>query len=173
MQILNISNWYRSIILTSRDACSGNMKRMDLQKNANFYRLTISDIILILLILLFTIGTVLFAGQNLHSPLSNNQRISIFQNGKILKQLKLNKDREISLLNGKMKIEISGNKLRVKESNCNRQTCVHMGWISYPGETIACLPNGILIEIDPSDSSVVDAVIYWCSKGKCNERLSK
>ena len=130
------------------------------QKKPSFYRITISDIILILLIFLFTISTVIFASQDMYTPLAGNQKISIFHNGKFLKQLNLNKDQEIPLLDGNMTIEIRGGKLRVTKSDCTRQTCVHMGYISHQGETIACLPNRILIEVDPSESSVVDAVIY-------------
>ena len=136
------------------------MQKTASQKKPNFYRLTISDIILILLVFLFTISTVIFASQDMNNLLAGNQKISIFHNGKILKQLDLNKDREIPLLDGNMTVEIRGGKLRVTKSNCIRQTCMHMGFISHQGETIACLPNRILIEIDPSDSSVVDAVIY-------------
>ena len=130
------------------------------EKEAQFYRITVSDIILILLILLFTMSTVIFARQDMNNPLSDARKVSIFQDGKMLEQTMLNTDREIILLNGDMEIEISGNKLRVKKSNCSRQTCAHMGWISNPGETIACLPNKILIEIESSDSPIVDAVIY-------------
>ena len=96
----------------------------------------------------------------MNSPLPNDRKVSIFHEGKILRTLKLNKDQELTLFNGDMSIEVRDNKIRVKKSNCPRQTCVHMGWIYYPGERIACLPHKILIEIEPSDSSAVDAVIY-------------
>ena len=136
------------------------MQRIDPKKNVNIYRITVSDILLILFILFITIGIVLFAGKNIDSPLFKNQEVSIFHEGKILRKFKLNKNQEIVLLNGNMSIEIRDNKLRVKKSNCSRQTCVHMGWIYFPGEKIVCLPNKIFIEIEPSDSSYVDAVIY-------------
>lgn len=96
----------------------------------------------------------------MNSPLSNDREVSIFHEGKILKKLKLNKDQEFTLFNGDMSIEVRDNKIRVKKSNCPRQTCVHIGWIYYPGEKIACLPHKIFIEIESSDSFVVDAVIY-------------
>ena len=136
------------------------MKKISPEKEAIFYRITVSDIILVLLIFSFTISTVIFARQDMDGSLSDSRKISIFQDGKKLEQSAFYKDQDITLLDGDIVIEIKGNKLRVKKSNCSLQTCVHMGWISHPGETIACLPNKILIEIESSDSSVVDAVIY-------------
>lgn len=44
-------------------------------------------------------------------------------------------------------IEISGNKIRIKEASCTDQTCVKQGWISNESETIVCLPHKLVIEI--------------------------
>ena len=67
---------------------------------------------------------------------------------------------EISLLNGKMLIEIKDNKLRVKKSECPRQVCVHMGWIRFTGETIICVPYKTLIEIKSTGAPSLDAVAF-------------
>jgi hypothetical protein len=136
------------------------VQRIEPKKNTHIYRVTISDIILILFILSITIGAVIFSGQDMSRSLPNDHKVSIFHEGKIVRQIKLDKDQEFTLLNGDMSIEVRDNKLRVKKSNCPRQTCVHMGWIYYPGEKIVCLPHKIFIEIESSDSSVVDAVAY-------------
>ncbi|NCB01934.1 MAG: NusG domain II-containing protein [Spirochaetia bacterium] len=44
-------------------------------------------------------------------------------------------------------IEIFDNKVHVHESDCKNQVCVLAGWISKPGEWIACLPNNVFIVI--------------------------
>jgi len=47
-----------------------------------------------------------------------------------------------------MRIEIKADKgARILDSDCPAKICVHTGWIRMPGETIVCLPNKILLEI--------------------------
>ena len=72
----------------------------------------------------------------------------------------LDKDQEISLLNGKMLIEIKGKKLRVKKSECPRQVCVNAGWIRLAGENIICVPFKTLIEVKSTGAPLVDAVVF-------------
>ncbi len=136
------------------------MKRIDLKKTTSFYRIRALDVILILFILSITVGVVLNTKLKSNRTLSNASEASVFHEGKQIARMSLDKDQEISLLDGKMCLEVKEQKIRVKKSLCPRQVCVHMGWIRYPGETIACVPFGILIEIKPFDSPVVDAVIY-------------
>ena len=45
----------------------------------------------------------------------------------------------------------------VQTADCPDQSCVHMGWISEPGESIVCLPNRLEIRI--SGEGGVDAVV--------------
>ena len=49
---------------------------------------------------------------------------------------------------GVVRIEVSGGRIRVADSHCPRGICMQRGWISRPGETIVCLPGGLLIEIE-------------------------
>ena len=133
---------------------------MNQEKMHHLYRIRLSDIILILFIILFTAGTVAAAKQGLNHPVSHIPEASVFHEGHIIKEFKLDKDQKIPLLDGKFCLEIKERKLCVKNSDCSHQTCVHMGWIHYPGETIACMPHKILIRINQKDSPVVDAVIY-------------
>ncbi len=48
---------------------------------------------------------------------------------------------------GETVIEIVNNKVRVHESDCKNKVCVLAGWISKPGEWVACLPNNVFIVI--------------------------
>jgi hypothetical protein len=136
------------------------VKRIDLKKTASFYQFRTLDVILIILILFITAGVVLNTKLAMNWALSSASEASVFREGKQIAHLSLDKDREIPLLDGKVRLEVKEKRIRVKKSNCPRQVCVHMGWIRYPGQTIACVPYGILIEIKPSDSPVVDAVVY-------------
>lgn len=58
-------------------------------------------------------------------------------------------------------IEVSGDKIRMVESNCGDQICVQRGWISKAGETpIACLPHNLFITVEASDGSEDGSLIY-------------
>ncbi|MTD41797.1 hypothetical protein GIX45_24905 [Erwinia sp. CPCC 100877] len=58
-------------------------------------------------------------------------------------------------------IEVSGDRIRMLESNCGDQVCVQRGWISKPGETpIACLPHNLFITVEASDGSEDGSLIY-------------
>lgn len=47
-----------------------------------------------------------------------------------------------------------GLKIYMSDASCNDQLCVRKGEINAFGETIVCLPNHLLVEIEPSQSDV-------------------
>lgn len=57
-------------------------------------------------------------------------------------------------------LEIDGDRIRIKEADCNDQVCVRRGWASKHGETIVCLPHKLVIEIIAVDGSETDDLIY-------------
>lgn len=58
-------------------------------------------------------------------------------------------------------IEVSGERIRMLESNCGDQVCVQRGWISKAGQTpIACLPHNLFITVQASDGSEDGSLIY-------------
>ncbi|WP_142957843.1 NusG domain II-containing protein [Enterococcus durans] len=57
-------------------------------------------------------------------------------------------------------IEIAGDKIRIKEADCDDQICVRRGWASKNGETIVCLPHKLVIEVRSTDGSDEDSLIY-------------
>ena len=125
-------------------------------------RLTLLDVIAIVLLLLVSTSMILHnkLGTNLLWP--RVAEASIFRDGELLFQhLKLDKDQEVVLLNGHMVVEVRDGRIRVKESDCPRHICLHAGWIQHPGETIVCVPNKMVIDVQASGSSPrVDAVAY-------------
>ena len=46
----------------------------------------------------------------------------------------------------------------VTEAGCPDKTCVHMHAISHNGETIICLPNRLVVQIEGEEGSGVDLV---------------
>ncbi len=56
-------------------------------------------------------------------------------------------------------IEFQDKQVRMYESPCAEQICVQRSWISSPGESIICVPNEIVVEIE-SAKQPYDAVTY-------------
>ena len=57
-------------------------------------------------------------------------------------------------------IEIDGERIRIKEADCDDQICVRRGWATNQGETIVCLPHKLVIEVRSTDGSGEDSLIY-------------
>ena len=48
--------------------------------------------------------------------------------------------------------------IRIAESACPSQDCVHTGWISRAGQQIICLPDKLVISLSGSGSQEFDAI---------------
>lgn len=136
------------------------MKKDVSKHRVDIYKITIFDVILIVLILLLSTGIILRTKLGLNWQSAKDTKISVYHNGKLNKHLKLTEDQEIILLDGKMVVEIKGKKVRVKKSECPRQLCVKTGWIQHTGEVIICVPFKTVIEINSAEAPVVDAVVF-------------
>ena len=49
-------------------------------------------------------------------------------------------------------VTVAYGKVAVTHSDCPTQDCVHTGWISYTGQTIVCLPNGVEVRLTGGDA---------------------
>jgi hypothetical protein len=123
-------------------------------------RLTPLDMAIIIFIILLAVAIILRTKLNLNQQSSKAIEATVYHDGKIHQHLALDEDRELSLLSGKMLIQIEGKKLRVKKSECPRQLCVNIGWIQHTGEAVICVPYKTMIEIKSPSAPVVDAVVY-------------
>ena len=123
-------------------------------------KLTPFDVVVIVFIMLLAVGIILRHRLNIDWQSSKAIEAVVYHDGKVHQHVTLDKDQEISLLNGKMLIEIKGKKLRVKKSECPRQVCVNAGWIRLAGENIICVPFKTLIEVKSTGAPLVDAVVF-------------
>ena len=48
---------------------------------------------------------------------------------------------------GDTEVEIRDGRARIAHSPCNDKFCVHYGWLDHAGETIACLPNRVVLQL--------------------------
>ena len=55
-------------------------------------------------------------------------------------------------------IQAEPGRIRIVESSCPGQDCVHTGWASRAGQQIICLPNRLVISLEGSSSGDIDAV---------------
>jgi len=58
---------------------------------------------------------------------------------------------------GETIVEVRAGAVRVASSPCPHKTCVSMGWISEPGQTVVCVPNGVVVRVLGEGASRLDA----------------
>jgi len=131
-----------------------------LQEDAGFYKTSKLDVILIGLVLFFSVVSIVWFTRSRIRRSSEPKVALIYQKDKLLEEVKLDNDKAISILNGRMQIEIKGRRIRVVNSDCPQHICVNMGWIKYSGQTIVCTPNKVVIEVKSIGSPLIDAVVY-------------
>lgn len=130
------------------------------EEEKDFYRITRVDWIFIALILGFSIASFWLSHNLVHKSSPGAKMVLVYQKDKLLEQTELEKDKIISILNGRMQIELKSARARVLNSDCPHQICKNMGWIKHNGETIVCVPNQVLIEVKSKGPAVIDAVVY-------------
>lgn len=57
-------------------------------------------------------------------------------------------------------VEIQGGSVRVVDSPCPEKICIRTGSISRPGQTIACLPNRVIVVIRGGTGDEIDAFSF-------------
>lgn len=76
---------------------------------------------------------------------------------------------DLSALAGPEELEVEGaaypitiqaepGRIRILESGCPGQDCVHTGWASQAGQQIICLPNRVVISLSGGASDDIDAI---------------
>ena len=82
----------------------------------------------------------------------------------------LGEDQEISINGGTNTLVIKNNRAKMKEADCPDQLCVNQKAISKNNESIICLPNKVVVEVESSENSEFDAVsIKVCSRKEDKE----
>ena len=130
------------------------------EDDKDLYRTTRFDRIFIALILFFSIVSFFWFNYNRFQPSSQARTVLVYQKDRLLEQAELEKDKIITILDGRMQLEVRGGRVRVLNSDCPHHICKNMGWIKYNGETIVCVPNQVLIEIKSKGPAIIDAVAY-------------
>ncbi len=85
-------------------------------------------------------------------------RVSV--GGRTTAELSLARDGEyrVEAPEGSLLIEVHHGAVRVVQSGCDDQLCVHSGWVRTPGRMIVCAPNRVVILV-VGEKAGVDAIL--------------
>lgn len=75
--------------------------------------------------------------------------------------LDLSEDRSLVVegRTGELTVIVQDGTLRVGEAECPDHVCEQTGRVSYSGEVVACIPNGVIIRVLGGESDEFDARI--------------
>ena len=83
-------------------------------------------------------------------PSESLSRAEISVGGKAVMELDLSEDQVLTVDGaggGYNRIQVRDGAVSVLEASCPDKVCVHTGTVRYPGETIVCLPNRMIITV--------------------------
>ena len=88
----------------------------------------------------------------------------IYQDGFLIESLDLAVITEpyeitVSNENGFNIIEVERGRIRVNQADCRDGICTRQGWVSSGVTPIVCLPNRLVIRLEGSSGSDIDAVV--------------
>lgn len=111
-----------------------------------------------LILLAVIVACSALAAVLLFSRVTTGSTASIYLDGVLVERIDLSTvtDTYTIVYTGKSRItnvvEVAPGKIRVKESDCPDQVCVHQGWIETGVVPVVCLPNALVIQIDDGSS---------------------
>ncbi len=104
--------------------------------------MTRNDLILVAVLIIFSLVPLV--------NFDSEKKIAVVKvGGEIVRELDLSEEKifAVEAGGGKNILEVKGGAVRVIEADCPDKICVRRGAIKNLGETIACVPHKILIEV--------------------------
>lgn len=121
-----------------------------------------NDVILIVGILLFALAS--FGGISWYSAASTQQAEAVVEiDGREQGRYPLNQDAtvDIRLDDGRYNLlEIKDGKADIVEASCPDKICVEHRPVSKRGESLVCLPNKVVVEIENGEEQEVDGTTH-------------
>ncbi len=102
-----------------------------------------ADVILFICIVLLSLSLLIFL---LVFPKSNGDTLVITVNGAEYCRAPLNKDTEITLEHNT--VVIKDGEAFMKSADCKDKICINQGKINAVGETVVCIPGGVILEVE-------------------------
>ncbi|MGO5052253.1 NusG domain II-containing protein [Lachnospiraceae bacterium LCP25S3_G4] len=110
----------------------------------------------ILIIVIFVIAGSAYLGNKALTK-EGNEYVRVSVDGKEFGIYDLNVDQKISINHTNI-LEIKDHKATMIEATCPDKLCVHQKAIEADRESIICLPNKIIVEVQSKEESQLDAV---------------
>lgn len=85
--------------------------------------------------------------------------VKVSVDGKITGTYDLSEDQEVEINGGTNRMEIRDGKVKMTEASCPDQLCVHQRAISLDNESIICLPNKVVLQMESRDKAELDTVV--------------
>lgn len=136
------------------------MSWREARKARDFYRPSLSDVILIVIVLAVSTFSIIRVAEGRRSRPAGATVAVVRSGDDELARLDLRLDKVVSLSDVGMRLEVRGGRVRVVESDCPQQICVNEGWIGYPGQVIACVPNKVIVTIESDETPFLDAIVH-------------
>ena len=117
----------------------------------------VGDFVIIALVLLS--GILPWLARSSHRA----ESFSIYVNGKKIAQIPAERDTVLSVNGalGKVVLEVKGGRIRVVRSNCPEKICIKTGYISSAGQSIACIPNRLIVVAEGKNQrGKYDAILH-------------
>ncbi|MCL2057159.1 MAG: NusG domain II-containing protein [Oscillospiraceae bacterium] len=105
---------------------------------------------------------ILLAGAAVYIAAMANRRESavvcrVIYNRETAAMLSLDENRSFTFADLPVRFEVRDGRIAFVQSDCPDQICVDTGFIGTPGQSAACLPNGVILVVEGAGG--VDAVV--------------
>lgn len=111
--------------------------------------------------LLLTIGIVSFLAVRIFMGGQDGAMVRISLDGELYGTYRLSEEQTVLIRKSGAvtnTLQISGHKAKMAEADCPDRLCVHQNAISRQGETIVCLPNKVVVEVEGGEGPVYDSI---------------
>jgi hypothetical protein len=109
----------------------------------NLRRITFFDVLLIAAVLVSAAVSLV----SFWRGAGGEKSAYVYQDGRLVQVLPLDRDRVVEVPGEEVSIEVSDNRIRIRESSCPKRICVQVGWVSRPGRPIVCVPKKLMIQV--------------------------
>jgi hypothetical protein len=128
-------------------------------RERDFYRPSRADVVLIVVVLAVSTFSIIRVAQGRRSDPAGPTAAVVKSGDDEIARLDLGLDTVYDLADEGMRLEVKGGRVRVLESDCPQQICVHSGWIERPGQVVACVPNRVIVTVESEDEPFLDAIV--------------
>ncbi len=121
----------------------------------------IADILIITIILITSLFWIIY-NKSFCKDTSGSKEVNVYVDGDLYGTYSIDTDDDIDIDSkyGHNRLSIKDNKVRMTDSDCDNNSCINMGEISYSYESIICIPNRVVVEISDGNKESIDAIAY-------------